>query len=66
MTRTQKTALAQVVVTDIVDAVLGEIDRGQLPKLEGVPWDAIAAQLATWMRSLPGGVWDSRLPEAQS
>lgn len=62
MTNQQKQELAYKVMSRVADIVeYPEILEGT--ELEDVPAEEIEQQLTTWMKQLPGKLWDNRLPQ---
>lgn len=61
LTRKQKEALAFKLLIHAGDIV--EYWGTGTDEMEGVTSEQVAAQLAVWLKGLPGTVWDNRLPQ---
>ena len=62
MNNDQKRLLAAALLNKAGDLV--EFFAEQCPELaEEVSTDDAAAQLAVWLKNLPGSAWDNRLPD---
>lgn len=66
LSREQKRAVAMLVIRGAADAAAAfEEQRESFPEedvLADVSYEEITAQVARWLRVLPGSGWDSRLP----
>lgn len=61
MTKAQKRILVDALLGAAGDMVENHPDN--IPELSDVPASEIAAQLAQWLKRLPGDSWDKRLPD---
>ena len=66
LTREQKDTLAGAVISHVatlLDNWEENTTIGYQQECAGIPYADAAQQVANWLARLPGGSWDSRLPD---